>query len=369
MNHVMEQASRSRNIVLLSDGTGNEPKLSGDSNVLRLYEILVQDDRQLVWYDPGVGTQEDPRALTELGRKAIRFAGQVAGYGLKDNVIDGYAYLMNNYREGDRIFLFGFSRGAFTSRAIAGLLYQVGLLRPGQENLIPYGLKLFWWKQGYDPEKDKTFKRAERFSDKFARRGFQRRREGMIRYLGVWDTVKATGLLRGNVVLPWTAMLLNVQALKHAVSIDERRRPYRPNLLKYTLPAKGEGRFKEAWFAGVHSDVGGTFRDDHGLADIAMEWVVQGGIDQGLLVDSAIFDEFFRRQPAEHALGKIHDMGWFWRITEIGNRRKIVPDGALVHESVRVRSERDGSYRPKLPKDVRWEPWVFSDEPRGLKLI
>lgn len=250
-----------KNIVLLSDGTGNEPKLSGESNILRLYKMLVQDPQQLVWYDPGVGTEGDPRAITRIGRAVTKFAGQVVGYGLKDNVMDGYRVLMENYQLGDRIYLFGFSRGAFTSRAIAGLLYQVGLLRPGQENLIPYALRLFWWHQGYERKEEWTAE-ADEFSAKFARPDFGRRSEDKIHYLGIWDTVKATGFARANLILPWTAQLPNVRILRHAVSIDERRRPYKPLLLKYSLDAKHEGRFKEVWFAGVHSDIGGTFQDN-----------------------------------------------------------------------------------------------------------
>ena len=359
--------AQGRNIVLMTDGTGNEPKLKGESNILRLYKMLVQDDDQLVWYDPGVGTEGDPRAITNIGKKVTKFAGLVVGYGLRQNVMDGYTFLMNNYRAGDRIFLFGFSRGAYTARAIAGLLYQIGLLRPGQENLIPYGMRLFWWHQGYTPDKN-TYAEADEFSRKFSRPDFQRRRKKSVHYAGIWDTVKATGLARGNLILPWTAQLPAVLWLSHAVSIDERRRPYKPVLLSYSPEAHGVieskrlGQFKEVWFSGVHSDVGGTFTDDHGLADISMEWVVQRALDQGLRIDEESFEKHFRNQPLKHAYGRIHDMGFWWGLTEIGNRRKIAPEGATVYESVRLRMQEPGnnSYRPKLPKDVKWEPWSYA---------
>jgi uncharacterized protein (DUF2235 family) len=346
-----------RNIVLMTDGTGNEPKLRGESNVLRLYKMLTQDDHQLVWYDPGVGTEGDPRALTNVGKKVTKFAGLVVGYGLKQNVMDGYTYLMNNYRTGDRIYLFGFSRGAYTARAIAGLLFQIGLLRPGQENLIPYALRLFWWHQGYTPDQ-KVYDEADEFSRKFSRPDFQRRRKNSIRYAGVWDTVKATGFARRNLILPWTAQLPAVSVVSHAVSIDERRRPYKPILLSYSPQAHGVmeskrlGQFKEVWFVGVHSDVGGTFESDPRLANISLEWVVQRAIDQGLLLDVTQF-ALFKNQPRSNAEDKIHDMGLWWGLTEIGNHRKIVPDGASLYESVKFRSEHDTSYRPMLPIGVK----------------
>ena len=357
----------SKNVIILSDGTGNEPKVAGYTNVLRLYDMLVQDERQLVWYDPGVGTQGSPKALTALGRSATKLAGLAFGYGLKDNVVDAYTYLMHNFEAGDRIFLFGFSRGAYTARAIAGLLYQVGLLRRGQENLIPYALKLFWWKEGKEVS-DQTWREVERISKQFARPDFPRRKPRLAHYVGVWDTVKAAGVLRGRLVLPWTAEMPIARRLSHAVSIDERRRPYKPNLLSYDAPGRQSGDFKEVWFAGVHSDVGGTFEPDHRLADISLEWLVSEAIDNGLLVDEQVFAKY-RDQPASNAEGEIHDMGWGWWITTIGFRRKIVPDGARIHESVKVRMERSGStgrpYRPKLPTDFSWEPWHYRPEAQG----
>lgn len=169
--------------------------------------------------------------------------------------MDAYTFLMSHYRTGDRIFLFGFSRGAFTARAIAGLLYQIGLLRPGQENLIPYGLRLFWWHQGYTPDKN-TYAEADEFSRKFSRPNFKRRRKEAVEYVGIWDTVKSTGFARGNLILLWTAQLPIARNVSHALSIDERRRPYKSLLLSYSpeaggvVKAKEEGWFKEVRFAG-----------------------------------------------------------------------------------------------------------------------
>lgn len=343
-----------KNIVILSDGTGNEPKAKGNTNVMRLFDMLEQNDEQLVWYDPGVGTRGSAKALTAIGRSTTKIAGLAFGYGLKENVSQAYTYLMDTYEEGDRIFLFGFSRGAYTARAIAGLLYQVGLLRKGQENLLPYALKLFWWNA--DRKSKENWKEADRFSKQFARPDFRRRNLRRVHYVGVWDTVKAAGFFRRTIVLPWTAQMPIAAALRHAVSIDERRRPFKANLLSRDPETRANEAFREVWFAGVHSDVGGTFDPDHRLADIALEWIVAGAIENDLIVNPRVFQEYVD-QPATNAEGEIHDMGWKWWLTTVFHHRAIVPDDAAIHDSVRVRMERL-DYQPPLPPDVTWEPWA-----------
>ena len=133
-----------RNIVVCCDGTANQFDLN-NTNVVKLYSTLVDDAaRQLIFYHPGVGTMEAPGALTSWGRKATILAGIAVGYGLERDITAAYTFIMNNYRagEGDRLFLFGFSRGAYTVRAIASLLRSCGILRPGHETSIPYAIRL-----------------------------------------------------------------------------------------------------------------------------------------------------------------------------------------------------------------------------------
>jgi len=351
-----------RNLVVLCDGTGNEPKLTGETNVLRLFDMLPRTSEQMVWYDPGVGTEGSPKAVTAVGRGLTKLGGLAFGYGLKENVTYGYQFLIDNYEEGDRIFLFGFSRGAYTARAIAGMLYQIGLLRNGQENMIPYALKLFWWHHT-KKVKESVWEEAARFSGQFCREDFQRRLDEKVHHVGVWDTVKAAGIVRGDLVLPWTLQMPMASTMSHAVSIDEKRRPFRPTLLAPDAPGLQRGDFKEVWFAGVHSDVGGTFEPDHRLADITFEWTVAAAIERNLIVDETSFDKF-RNQPASNADGKIHNMGWKWWVTTVLNRRTI-PNGAVIHQSVQARIQQTGAgrdpYRPRLPENITWEPWPHRD--------
>src|ERR1041385_847873 len=127
-----------KNIVICWDGTGNDV---GDhnSNVVKLYSTLIIDGRtQVGYYHPGVGTMGAPTATNRLSKAWSVIMGLAFGAGLLANVGDAYRYLMDTYEDGDRVFLFGFSRGAYTARALAGVLHMFGLLCPGNDGLIPY---------------------------------------------------------------------------------------------------------------------------------------------------------------------------------------------------------------------------------------
>lgn len=352
-----------KNIVVLCDGTGNELKRNGITNVVRLADLLKKDDpaKQVMFYDPGVGTMGAQGALTGLGRGFTRLLGLGFGYGLKANVVEGYEFIMDQYRRGDRIFLFGFSRGAYTARAIAGLINHVGLLPPGTNNLIPYAMKLFWHsmekggKRAY-PMTDEEWDLADDFSKKFARHDFRRKNAGGIAYLGAWDTVNATGSLRKTVVLPYTARLEVVERARHAVAIDERRKPYRPNLFKFDterFDRRKKRELHEVWFVGVHSDVGG----DRELSNITLQWVVEGAIEQGIDLDMDRF-AVYRELPTSTALGDLGvNEGWLWNVVGRADR-KILPHGALVHESALIRRERRADYVPReLATDPPMELW------------
>ena len=126
-----------RNIVILCDGTSNEIK-KDRTNIVRLYGCLERSDRQVVFYDPGVGTMGAANSWSPSYRKLVEVAGLATGYGLDENVKEAYSFLVNTYRDGDQIYIFGFSRGAYTARVLAALIHAVGLIAPGQLNLLEY---------------------------------------------------------------------------------------------------------------------------------------------------------------------------------------------------------------------------------------
>lgn len=341
-----------RNLVFFFDGTGKEPRLGRSSNVYRMMSMAPHDGEQVLFYDAGVGTLGSPKSTTALGSKLTRIAGLAFGYGLKDNVVAAYRFLAERYEPGDRVFLFGFSRGAYSARAFAGLLYQIGLVRPEHVNMIPYALKHYWWHVDGKP-KTEEWELADEFSGQFCRADFPRRQDRSIHHIGLWDTVNATGVLRGRLELPWTAKMPMAASLRHAVSLDEQRRPFDPQLVATDAPGFADGTFREVWFSGVHSDVGGTFMPDHQLAEITLAWIAEGAVNAGLRLDPEAIENL-TTQPDQLAQGEIHNMGPKWWLVSVGHHRTVQPDTAQIHQSVLMRP--DASKR-RLPAEHTVEPW------------
>src|SRR5262249_16570665 len=131
-----------RNVGVCCDGTANE-FAQNKTNVLNLYSVLEQDpERQITYYHPGLGTMEPEGALGVFSRKITKALGQAIGYGLGDDIRDAYVFLIREFRPGDILYLFGFSRGAYTVRAIASLLKMYGLVRSGDEALVRYAIRM-----------------------------------------------------------------------------------------------------------------------------------------------------------------------------------------------------------------------------------
>ena len=149
---------------------------------------------------------------------------------------------MKNYCVGDKVFLFGFSRGAYTVRVLAGFIHMMGLLEQGCENLIPYAFDIY-------VKKKPDFKVAVGFKGTFSR-------ICPIHFMGIWDTVSSVGYLGNWKTYPYTANNSSISCVRHAVAIDERRAFYNQNSLDTSV--RGQD-IKEVWFAGVHSDVGGSY--------------------------------------------------------------------------------------------------------------
>lgn len=200
-----------RNIVICCDGTGNQYG-TANSNVVKLYSTLSSNDKQTAYYHPGLGTMGARNALSTIGKWWTQLRGLAFGYGFSDNIADVYSFLMAEYKPDDKIFIFGFSRGAYTARALCGLLRMFGLLTPGNEALIPYALRLY---KGNDPRK---FDIAAGFKSTFSV-------PCSPYFVGLWDTVSSVGWILDPIHtkgghLPYTATLPGVTVLRHAVSID-----------------------------------------------------------------------------------------------------------------------------------------------------
>ena len=358
-----------RNIVLCCDGTGNQHG-AANSNVVKLYWTLSAEDKQTAYYHPGVGTMGARNALTAAGKWWTKLRGLAFGYGFSDNIADVYSFLMREFNPGDQIFIFGFSRGSYTARALCGLLHMCGLLTPGNEALIPYALRLY---KGHD-----NFDIAASFKTTFSI-------PCTPYFLGLWDTVSSVGWILDPIYtkdghLRYTAELPDVPVIRHAVAVDERRAFFRQNLVYESAPARRN--IKQVWFPGVHSDVGGSYAEaESGLSQIALRWMLCEAQSAGLLLDPEKVIEVLGGKPryvAPDHKGKLHKslhgfwwLGEFWpklvsrpvpvpgqaapkwthRITVNLGRARRIPNGVHIHQSVFDRMRDLADYRPtNLPR-------------------
>src|SRR3954451_17450332 len=313
-----------KNIVICCDGTGNEIS-ENISNVLKLYRVLRKtgktEPRQLVFYDPGVGTLARPDPWRKLWQDTITALGLLTGYGLDDNVLATYEFLVQNYSDGDDIYLFGFSRGAYTVRVLAGLIHKVGLITPAEVNLAGSGL--FAYQQFSSREAQKLRAKFKSAIDAAAAEDtlpqtvfdnaaqFSRitsTRWPTIRFVGVWDTVASVIVPRADRFylpsleeLAFTIVNPSVQTFRQAISIDERRCMFR--LKKWDDPQTFKhNRFNDAraepqdilqvWFAGVHADIGGGYPEkESGLSKYPLLWMIDEAVNCGLQVNQATVNQ------------------------------------------------------------------------------
>jgi uncharacterized protein (DUF2235 family) len=339
-----------KNIVLCLDGTGNQLKATANSNVVLLYSMLNHSDpeKQVAFYDPGVGTMGARGAWTTWGQKFTKLLGLVFGFGIKDNLEEALVYLMQTYEPGDQVFIFGFSRGAFTARGLSGLTYRAGVMRKGAENLVPYLVAAYT--KGSEFSKD-DWAKLNRFAQIFSKKT-----DGSlalpVHFLGLWDSVKALGILRSDPNWPYTRKLPNARHISHAVSIDERRRPYAEYLVK--PDPKTTTTLQETWFAGVHSDVGGGFVDHPEPGRIALKWMADRALDHGLILSAKSYTKLCKLTVAD-AAGPIHANGKVWGVLGL-RQRPIEAKSPSIHQSVRDRMTANPSYRiPADPNQVIWD--------------
>lgn len=361
-----------RNVVVCCDGTANE-FAKDRTNVVKLYFTLVDDPaRQITFYHPGIGTMEPPGALTRNSRAVTKLAGQAIGWGLESDIRDAYAFLMNHFSPGDNLYLFGFSRGAYTVRAVSSLLKMYGLMRPGNEAMIPYAIRMMMavtnlTKRNSDAQRsaaDDYFELAADFRSTYGKTACTPY------FVGVWDTVSSVGWIENPLHLPYSADNGDIRIGRHAIAIDERRAFFRTNLWR-PRPGGGPKDLKQVWFAGVHCDVGGGYPEsESGLSKIALEWMLREARQAGLLTvadrEQSILGyaggkKYVRPDPR----AQMHEsLKGFWNLAEFvpkkhynwdsGKeerrmnlfRRRTIPQGAMIHASA---YERGQQYTTQLP--------------------
>jgi uncharacterized protein (DUF2235 family) len=398
-----------KNIVLLCDGTSNE--ISQDrTNILRLFGTLEKGEKQVVFYDPGVGTFGAENAWSYSYRKTVEILGLATGWGLDQNVKEAYRFLIDHYDDGkrpggkdvepDRIYIFGFSRGAYTARVLAGFIHAVGLIDPVNMNLLDYAYRAY---KGVGrgaaelPSDGSSDPRQNPFAEVRLFERILRPGRPSIRCLGLFDTVSS--------ILEWgrhgvrlrshafTVSNRSVESVRHAVAIDERRTMYEPQLWPegkefWNHPinpsVKQPQDVKEVWFSGVHADVGGGYPEaESQLAKIPLEWMIEETRALGLAFKTRTVNEIVlgknskKSYVAPDPLAEPNDsMNWAWQLIEYLPRRRsayaaaqgqgapgwyiprgerrAIPQGAAIHRSVFERRGTSTDYsQPNIPDDHR----------------
>ena len=278
-----------RNLVICCDGTNNS-LATPLTNVAHLSALADIGDlsRQLAYYDAGVGVEAHPDMRTKLGAAWSRWSGAAFGAGLVANVQSAYSHLVDHYADGDFVYLFGFSRGAYTVRVIAGLLHNYGLLRPEFGGEAAAVVKAF---QNLYPRDGSGFvnglpTQAQRQRFEEARRYRETRtRPCPIHFMGLFDTVSSLGWAWEPKSFPNTMTLPNVNILRHALALDERRAKFRTNRVSCNNAADHQ----QMWFAGVHSDVGGGYAAPRNrLSRVPLRWMMSEARHAGMHVNEDV---------------------------------------------------------------------------------
>ncbi len=352
-----------RNLVICLDGTGNQ--FGNDlSNVVKLFRMLERKpEEQVAYYDPGVGTMGDPAYKTWAARKINKTLGLAFGRGLTKNLIEAYTYLMQNYELGDRVFLFGFSRGAYTARALAAFIRECGLFEKGAENLIPYAMNFFLQKPPKDDPK-RFYKVLSSFRSTYGRR-FRKEDDPKdprrvkpgdnpyhyqlrLHFMGLFDTVKSYGWVTSPITFRNETENASVLCVRHALAIDERRIFFRQ---MHWTPSVDQD-CKEVWFPGVHSDIGGGYPEtESALAKVALEWMVHEACAKGLKVS---------RYRYGRTLGRMENGTGKWKPTENDPKFPNPDPAGVAHESLK------GWWKviQALPKKL--QPWEDSKHRRTI---
>jgi len=295
-------AQPGRNLVLFFDGTGNILGNSRDTNVVKLMRMVKKQEpyaealRQIVYYDPGVGTTNEfpPAGIGSTFRALMaRLQGLALGTGAFDDVAEGYEFLCRTYQPGDRIWLFGFSRGAFTARAVGGMVNMYGLVYASGLPMVRTLVRTYFSDpkkvagRGPDPQVQATdvgLNNRDRFACDVIEQ-FSLGRTPLIHFTGVWDTVESIGLTGGVTITNSKAIEhKRFVHIRHALALHETRQKYAPRVYqppKFTEDEQLVRSFEQIWFRGVHSDIGGSYKEA-GLSNITLSWMAKEAEARGL---------------------------------------------------------------------------------------
>lgn len=334
-----------KNIVVFSDGTGQEGGKGANTNIYKIFNMI--EDRtlnQISFYDRGLGT----------GWRKV--SGNIGGAGISRNIKECYTFIFENYEAGDRIFLFGFSRGAATVRSLSSFIHYFGILPKSRPELIDAAYKIYKISDTKKRE-DKAREFVQNHHTMWAR----------IRFLGCYDTVAALGVPCKALDaildrLPGFGhkfhnlrLSESVDNAYHALAIDDERKTFHPIL--WDANTLSHQTIRQVWFCGMHTDVGGGYPEDE-LADIPLKWMKDNAVENGLLIYNKNASPI-----CGNPNGKMHNSrGKGWAKLYRKEKRSWGPrrtDKPVVHRSVlerikNVNNEDNPAYRPWI-LDIEYE--------------
>lgn len=349
--HLAYISCMSKNIVILSDGTGQKGGIGAPTNVYRLFNMLeARTERQIVYYDPGIGTEIN------------KIWSAITGRGFAKNILECYQFIFDNYKAGDNVYLFGFSRGAATVRSLSGFIHLFGVLPQSRPDLINEAFEIY--KNG---NKEQRESEAKAFIDKHHTMWLK------IKFIGVWDTVAALGF--PNPLISALAdrfvphkfhsfgLSDSVEYARHAISIDDKRKTFHP-VLWDKLDNDDGTRMQQVYFAGVHTDVGGGYPEGD-LAGFSFKWMLNEAMSKGLLIYEKS-KEWKKFSSEQHNIdGRMHNEqakfpGSIFK-SEIRKWNTKTHGPVHVHSSVLQR--KLNSENATAPA---YDPWVLKIEERKI---
>jgi uncharacterized protein (DUF2235 family) len=341
-----------KRIITCSDGTWNKPgdKYDGEyveTNVQKIFEAIckrVRNERnevihQVKYYDEGIGAE---------GTAWSKMIDGATGKGIDDNIKDMYKFIVWNYEPGDELFLFGFSRGAYTARSLAGLIRNCGILKCNDLPLIDRAYEIYRDRVNDDLRPDGETARL--FREKYSHP------LKPIKFIGVWDTVGALGIPvhafqwinKNRYEFHDTKLSSLIENAYQALAVDEHRDNFKPTLWQKSDAAKfGQVKqeMEQAWFPGVHSNIGGGYPKE-GLSDVALDWMVKKAQKCGLGFD----EPYLLHRIRPNSIAKMYDSktGVFSFMPDYARPvMKTEHANELIDESVWERMHEFADYRPE----------------------
>jgi uncharacterized protein (DUF2235 family) len=343
-----------KHLIVCCDGTWQTLRQKTPTNVAKLAMYLTGTNSndghpQIVYYDSGVGAAfdaDDDNFLNGIGDQITKMVGGAIGDGLEEKIFDAYRFLACNYQPGDRVYVFGFSRGAFTARSLCGLIYASGLVRRD---------RLDWIDEAYEMYRSETVhpndKEARDFRDSHGPRH-------PVDFLGCFDTVGMNGIPNLFDNLPFDRFFnrshgfhdckINhtVKRARHACALDEDRKLFPLTLMQPSDKAPDD-QVVEMWFPGYHGGVGGGEREARPFSDSSLLWMVREAEAAGLTFNPALFEI---AEPDPDA-GMVVPTG----LRKLGDRSRELPkpyDRVRLHQSVKARYFAVESWRPSCLKPL-----------------